>query len=218
MADDPAAPNTISPGVRDRSVAEGDVPEHLRRRYYLDGRGGAGLGFYVDAQVKAPAFRDQGRQLIAARSDPNAVRDMTAIAQHRGWSIIVARGETSFRREAWLVGRSLGIEVRGYRPTERDVQELDRRIAWGERSPAERRRRVPKTDRDPGARSTLLVAEAVVRARVTDPAARQRIMSSARDRIADWLQRGARFEPPRTIRAREPLVERTRERDRNRSG
>ena len=206
MADDPAAPNTISPGVRDRSVAEGDVPEHLRRRYYVDGRGGAGLGFYVDAQVKAPAFRDQGRQLVAGRSDPNAVRDMTAIAQHRGWSIVVARGAAGFRREAWLAGRTAGIEVRGYRPTERDLQELDRRTARRERSGGERSSRTPQAIRDePGARTNLRVVDAVVRARVADPLARQRIMSSARERIADWLERGARFEPLRTPGRPAPL-------------
>ena len=48
MADDPIA-NSLAPGVRNRSTAEGDVPETLRRRYYVDGRGGAGLGFYADA-------------------------------------------------------------------------------------------------------------------------------------------------------------------------
>lgn len=225
MADDPAAPNTISPGVRDRSVAEGDVPEHLRRRYYLDGRGGAGLGFYVDAQVKAPAFRDQGRQLVAGRSDPNAVRDMTAIAQHRGWSIVVARGAPGFRREAWLAGRAAGIEVRGYRPTERDVQELDRRIAGRERSGRGRGddrssgkgrdqdRRDPREG--PGAQSRLQVVEAVVRARVADPSARGRILAAARTRIADWLQQGARFEPIQTPR-RPPIVEGELRRERQR--
>lgn len=226
MADDPAAPNTISPGVRDRSVAEGDVPEHLRRRYYVDGRGGAGLGFYVDAQVKAPAFRDQGRQLIAARSDPNAVRDMTAIAQHRGWSIVVARGAAGFRREAWLAGRAVGIEVRGYRPTERDVQELDRRTAARDRRESatgngrgrgQRHDRAgPDVDTDPGARVNLGVVEAVIRARVADRPAQERILLAARDRIANWLERGARIEPLRVLRATEPIVERHPHRERNR--
>ncbi|HEX7884542.1 MAG TPA: LPD7 domain-containing protein [Phenylobacterium sp.] len=212
MADDPAAPNVLSPGVRNRSVAEGDVPETLRRRYYVDGRGGAGLGFYVDAKVTAPAFRDRGRQLVAARSDPNAIRDMTAIAQHRGWSIVVARGETSFRREAWLVGRSLGIEVRGYRPTERDIQELDRRIERRDRSGGEPRRQAREAD-DAGARANLRVVEAVVRARVAEPSAQQRIMASARERIAGWLERGARFEAAQA-RSQAPTQDRQRERHR----
>lgn len=207
MADEPA-PNSLNPGVRNRSVVEGDVPDNLRRRYYVDGRGGAGLGFYADAKIKAPTFRDRGRQLVAARSDPNAIRDMVAIAKHRGWSIVVARGDAGFRREAWLAGRSAGIEVRGYRPTERDVQELDRRIdrrlAVQARSARSRegeptggettRSAVRESGDDPGARSRLRVVETVVRARIMEPSTQERVLAAARDRIAGWLEQGARLE------------------------
>lgn len=201
MPDDSEALNTLSPGVRNRSVATGDVPERLRRRYYLDGRGGAGLGFYIDAQVTAPAFRDHGRQLITARSDPNAVRDMIGIARHRGWTIIMARGSASFRRESWLTGRSLGLEVRGYRPTERDQQDLERRACARERSQGKSPsgesgdRQAGATLEDAGARSRMQVVGAVVRARVADRSSQDRILSAARERLAGWLERGARFEP-----------------------
>lgn len=209
MAADPVA-NSLAPGVRNRSTAEGDVPEALRRRYYVDGRGGAGLGFYADATVKAPAFRDAGRQLVAARNDPNAIRDMTAIARHRGWTIVVAKGEAGFRREAWLAGRAVGLEVRGYRPTERDIQELDRRIdrrlsrearssrtqpATGERTKAS----APEGDRN--SRSRLRAVETVVRARVVERSSQERIIAQARGRIADWLERGARLAPMPMMRS-----------------
>jgi hypothetical protein len=183
MADDLDTVNTLGPGVRRPSVAAGDVPEALKRRYYTDDRGGAGLGFYVDATVTAPAFRDRGRTLESARADPNAIRDMALVAKHREWSIIVVRGSAEFRREAWLAGRAVGLEVRGYRPTERDVQELERRT--------ERRRE----RMEPGAQSRLRVVETVVRSRVADPTRQERILAAARARIADWLERGARFGP-----------------------
>ena len=208
MADE-EAPNSLNPGVRNRSVAEGDVPDNLRRRYYVDGRGGAGLGFYADAKIKAPTFRDRGRQLVASRSDPNAIRDMTAIAKHRGWSIVVARGDANFRREAWLAGRSAGIEVRGYRPTERDIQELDRRIdrklavearsgrsREGERSGGTAGGvKAHEPADDAGARSRLRIVESVVRARIVEPSTQERVLAAARERIAGWLERGATFEP-----------------------
>lgn len=214
MADTPE-PNSLQPRGRGRSTAEADAPEALLRRYYLDGRGGAGTGFYVDARIATPAFRDTGRQLVAARSDPNAIRDMIAIARHREWRVVVARGEGEFRREAWLAGRAAGLEVRGYRPTERDMQELDRRIAardrWDGRSGERAGPRRPAPDRadptrDAGARSRLRTVEAVVAARVADPIARSRIMAAARDRVASWLERGARFDPMSP--ARQPTAER----------
>lgn len=217
MVDDPETPNTLtSSGGRNHSVVQGDVPEALRRRYYTDGRGGAGLGFYADATVQKPAFRDEGKRLASGRSDPNSIRDMAAIAQHRGWSIVTARGSAEFRREAWLAGRTLGLEVRGYRPTERDVQELDRRIdrrlAARERSKRDRddelfRRDPPERERDDGARSRLRVVEAVVKNRIEDPSARDRILAAARERVADWLERGATFKPLAAGRTHEATAE-----------
>jgi hypothetical protein len=231
MPDDPAASNSLSPGVRGRSVTEGDVPERLRRRYYLDGRGGAGLGFYADASVKAPAFRDKGRQLAAAKSDPNAIRDMTAIAHHRGWTIVVVRGSASFRREAWLAGRTVGIEVRGYRPTERDVQELDRRIdrrnaarerservhnhAEEDRSPAPPIEREAKRQGADG-RDQLRVVETVVRARLVETAAQDRIMARARERVSNLVREGMRFQPLRPPQPGPTLAESQLGRDRHR--
>ena len=219
MADEPTTPdNTLTPAVGKRSKTQGDVPDAVGRRYYTDGRGGAGLGFYADAKVEKPAFRDEGGKLAASRTDPNAIRDMTRIAQHRGWAIVTVRGEANFRREAWMAGRAIGLEVRGYRPTERDIQELDRRIdrrlardGGGSfdqtRKPRQERARSPDDGRE-----QLRVVEAVVRARITEPSARERIMAAARERVTNLLDQGVRFRPSQP-QARQPV---RRERDRAR--
>lgn len=211
------AANTVAPAVRKRSVAPGDVPEHLRRRYFLDGRGGAGLGFYADAQVKAPAFRDQGRKLATARNDPNAIRDMTAIAKHRGWTIVVVTGSEAFRREAWIASRAAGLEVRGYRPTERDLQALDRRVErMGDGSDRQRTRRpdrVADAQANSNAQASLRIVESVVRSRIAEPSRQEQILRGARERIAVWLERGARFE---AAPARSQRVMQDRQRDRRR--
>jgi hypothetical protein len=191
-------PNSLAPSGRRWPGAAGDVPERLRRRYYVDGRGGEGLGFYVDAKIERPAFRDHGGRLTAARTDPNVVRDLTAIAQHRGWTIIVARGEASFRREAWVEGRALGLEVRGYRPTERDLQEVERRLASRDRleersQDGAEQGRAPSDRSVQNARASMKVVEAVVRARITEPSKQEAMLKGARGRIASWLERGAEF-------------------------
>jgi hypothetical protein len=192
MPVEPTPENTIGPGARGRAASIGDVPDAIRRRYFTDDRGGPGRGFYVDGTVTRPAFRDQGHRLSLDRADPNAIRDVAEIAKHRGWTIVSVRGAPEFRREAWVAARTIGLEVRGYRPTERDLQELERRSARRERRDD---RRV-----DVAARDQMKVVDAVVRARVQDPDGQRRIMDAARSRIADWLERGARFEHTRAER------------------
>ncbi|WP_372784803.1 LPD7 domain-containing protein [Phenylobacterium sp.] len=196
-------PNLLAAALGGRSTRLGDVPDDIQRRYFTDGRGG-GLGYYLDATSPTPVFRDRGDRLTAARNDPNAIRHMVRIAQHRDWTVVLVRGAPEFRREAWLAGRLADLDVRGYRPTARDVQELQRRL-----DAARRRDIQPLNDRlndahqrprdrgpdDAGARSRLRAVEAVVRARVPNTVEQDRILASARDRIAKWLERGARFDP-----------------------
>lgn len=175
--------NIIAPEGDRRTTTPGDVPEWLRRRYLTESRGGPGLGFYSDARAEAAAFRDKGRRLTTDRNDPHVVRDLVAIAKHRGWSSISVRGHSEFRREVWLTARAAGLEVRGYRPTERDRQQADRT-----------RERLPVKDATPpDAQARLRIVESVVRARVVEPAEQNRILSAARARVADWLERGATF-------------------------
>lgn len=227
MPDNPQPEDTLAPGGRMKRGRIGDVPDAIHRRYYTDDRGGPGRGFYVDASVLRPAFRDRGDRLASDRADPNAIRDMTEIARHRGWLIVTARGSAEFRREAWLAGRQAGLEVRGYQPTERDLQELERRRERRERG--EQRRELHQESRDDrrgrggetrnAVRSNredrrgaaqMRVIESVVRARVQDEDGQRRILDRARERIADWLERGARFDPPQQQRS--PHSERQRSR------
>jgi Large polyvalent protein-associated domain 7 len=204
MADNRDDLNFIAAAPGGRSKRPGDVPEAVRLGYYFDNRAGV-LGFYADATVQQPAFRDRGDRLTAARTDPDAIGHMTAIARHRGWAIITVRGETSFRREAWLSARLLDLEVLGYHPTERDLQALERRrtaqiphehpsAASAEHAVQARTHQRERDLSQRGPRSRLKVAETVIRSRVFDRAAQDRMLAAARDRLAGWLDRGARFE------------------------
>lgn len=191
MAD--SALNIVDPAIANPSSAKGDVPDRLRRRYFTDESQGPGLAFYVDASVKIAAFRDQGHRLSTDRNDPNVVRDLVAIAQHRGWTIVSVRGQTGFRREVWIAARAAGLEVRGYRPTERDLQDLLRRAARPPEPPLPVHER-KHAQRDDGIQARLRIVEAVVRNRVVEPSEQERILAAARGRLAAWLDRGSRFD------------------------
>ena len=110
------------------------MPDDLTRRYFLDSRGGPGLGFYGDATTPTPAFRDRGDRLVTTRTDPHVIRHLTAIARHRGWTKVTLTGEPAFRREAWLVARAEGLEVRGYKPISMPEESMESFEAINERS------------------------------------------------------------------------------------
>jgi hypothetical protein len=212
MPSDPRDPNALLPLGGLRSTRPGDLPEPLLRRYYLQTRE-RDCRLFVDAQSPVAVIEDRGRRLLSRRSDPNAVRDMVRIAEHRGWRRLEARGARTFRREAWLAGRTAGLEVRGYRPTERDLQALERRLAARERLD---RRADDRIKPHTAAGDRLRLAEAVIRSRAPDPQAQARLMERARARIADWIERGARFEPLRPPADRPERSQEPRERRRAR--
>ena len=183
--------NRLAPSGPLRSTTLGDLPDRLKRRYYVEIHGQE-QRLYVDAKSPAPAFRDRGRTLVSARSDERVVRDMVAIAVHRGWETIEARGAAAFRREAWLAGRSAGLGMRGWRPSQRDLQELDRRQRRTE--PDRDHDRRPERDRaDLAAEERLSVVDAVLRARIANAEVRDQIMRRAREQVTAWLERGASF-------------------------
>lgn len=134
-----------------RSIDQGDMPDVVRKRYYSDKAKWSGDAiFFTSPETKDPAFRDQGRRLVTATESQEVVKDLVAIAQHRGWEQIHVTGSEAFRRAAWLEASRQGIEVRGFKPNERDLQELDRARATASRNsiaPSARAHR----EADPGA-------------------------------------------------------------------
>jgi hypothetical protein len=63
----------------------------------------------------------------------------------------------------------------------------------------------------------MRIVEAVVRARVGDRPAQERILSAARDRLASWLEQGVRIRPVEIARSTaQQESQRSRERQRSR--
>ncbi|MBU1376159.1 MAG: hypothetical protein KKE02_23970 [Alphaproteobacteria bacterium] len=201
MAAEPA--NVVTPDADARSIRKGDIPDALRRRYLTDTRGGAGIGYFVDTTVTVAAFRDHGRRLTATRTQPQVVRDLVAIARHRDWKVVRVQGAPEFRRDIWISGSLAGLEVRGYRPTQRDLQDLARRKDRHSSASPARHVHDGRIDHErmgpdgAAVQANLKVVEAVVRNRIVEPAEQARVMAKARERIAGWLDRGAHPNAPR---------------------
>lgn len=190
--------NQVTPDIQSPRDQAGDVPERIRRRYLASDRHGPGVGFYIDATLDRPVFRDAGDRLSTDRNDPNVVRELVEIAQHRGWTMIQVTGSAAFRREVWTTARAAGLEVRGHKVTERDLQALARRAERATRpSDPARRAEVARAPAAPlDATTRLKVVEAVVRNRIVEPSEQDRVLAKARAKLAHWLERGDRARPP----------------------
>ena len=133
--DAPAAPNEALDKARKlaEAVPTGPVdglPERLRKRYFIE-QNGDEAHLYLDrdaAARKVPTIVDGGDTLGTKVHNKDVVRDIVDIAEHRGWQQISVTGTPEFRRDAWLEAASRGIEVKGYKPSEIDLQELARRV------------------------------------------------------------------------------------------
>lgn len=112
---------------RDPSFNPGDMPEAVQRRYYAQSSRWSGEPAYFSTPTSdKPAFRDRGDRLVTDNDSRELVKDLVAVAEHRSWDRIQVAGSETFRRAVWLEAAERGIAVRGYKPTERDLQELDR--------------------------------------------------------------------------------------------
>lgn len=232
---DPGTPDKSKErgGVQPRSISAGDIPEPLQKRYFSStGKWSSEPAFFTTAQAKEPAFRDQGRRLVTSSESEEVVRDLVAIARHRGWSNVHLTGSEAFRRAAWLEASRQGLEVRGYRPNERDLQELDRlrrdksrnsiapaavpsispesgRDELQARERPARSRPAASGDRNErAAQSQLRVIEAVVRTALFDnPEAISRVMKVANAKLESHIRQGHQIRPAmvRETRERKPV-------------
>lgn len=110
-------------------------PDRVRRKYYVvaakAGPDGEAIHarVYTDRQGEYLAFKDAGDRLSTRNGAPGVIRDMVAVAEHRGWEAVSVRGPVEFRREAWLEAAARGLPVRGFEPAELDHETLRKRLA-----------------------------------------------------------------------------------------
>lgn len=190
---------------RARSLEKGDVPPDLLDRYLVErDRHGRAERFFRDHRAREPMFQDRGRSLVAGQPYPDTVADMLKVAKHRGWSAIRVSGDEQFRREVWVQAQTLGLEVKGHWPTERDraaAAPLDRQAPTSPTS----ERGISRERRGPSSKTIqdrVSMATQVVRALVVDPEMQARLIARAWARAAPHLDRERKADEVRS-RSRE---------------
>jgi Large polyvalent protein-associated domain 7 len=83
--------------------------------------------FYHPNNTKTVAFVDRGDKLETPSSAPQMAQSLVKIAEARGWDDLKVKGTEGFRREVWLEASVRGIHVDGYKPSELDKLELEKR-------------------------------------------------------------------------------------------
>jgi hypothetical protein len=105
-----------------------DDPPSIRNRFYVTQKGERRL-YYADYQQKQLAITADPKKIRTRLDDRETVSAMLNLANVRGWQSIKARGSKEFVREAWVQGQVRGVEVKGYKATDTDRQEVSKRLA-----------------------------------------------------------------------------------------
>jgi hypothetical protein len=130
-----------------KPTAQPHVPEDVRKRFVQVGA----KYFFPDG---ARAFTDRGHRLTTPSENTEVIKSLVSIAHARGWNEITVTGTERFRRDAWHEARLLGLEVRGYKPTDVEDQRLIRELARREERESSARGRAPDRGVIEGARKT----------------------------------------------------------------
>lgn len=95
------------------------VPDAIERRYLR-----------IDDSYLFPdrtlAFIDDGSRIRVRTENREVMHSVIAIAQQRGWRTIEVRGTEAFRQGMWREAALQGIDVKGYKPSEAERQQVAR--------------------------------------------------------------------------------------------
>jgi len=110
-AHDAGSPNELA----SRKTGPLPVPPHIASKYLVKKD-----TYHFDDQTVA--FVDRGTRLTAETHNKAVIQDLVAIAKARDWLDVTVRGAATFRREAWKEAHAAGLNVKGYTPTELELE------------------------------------------------------------------------------------------------
>jgi len=87
----------------------------------------SGAKFHYKDQPQRVAFKDKGERMVSASNDERVAHAMATMAEAKGWKTIRVQGHPDFQREVWMEASVRGLEVRGFKPNEKDLKELEAR-------------------------------------------------------------------------------------------
>jgi hypothetical protein len=125
-----AVPDAATAGSRifARKEREPVAPDEVAQRhglYMTEARGTR--SYFADHQQKQPVMQADAKRITTKAADAPTVTAMLDLAQSRGWDTVKLRGSPDFRREAWVQAQTRGLTAEGYKPTDTDKQEVQRR-------------------------------------------------------------------------------------------
>lgn len=97
-----------------------ELPEKLLGAYTVQD------GKFHDKDTKALRFEDHGKKLSTPVEDRKVIGDMIEVATAKNWNQLELKGTETFKQIAWLEAQARGIETKGYKPNERDLEQLDK--------------------------------------------------------------------------------------------
>lgn len=96
------------------------VPDKIHAFYIFED------GKFKDKFSDALRFEDHGKKLSTPVEDRKVIADMVLIANAKNWTELELKGTDTFKQLAWLEAQSRGIQTKGYEPTERDLEQLQK--------------------------------------------------------------------------------------------
>jgi len=103
-------------------------PEAISRAYYVEDRGRE-RRYFDDYQKKNLSIRADDSTISTKKEDLVTIRAMLTMVEARGWSEVKVSGTADFKRETWIEAQARGIAAQGYKASDIDRQEADRRRA-----------------------------------------------------------------------------------------
>lgn len=175
------------------------VPPEIGSKYLQ-----VGNKYHNPDSAKTVAFVDRGDKLQTASSNPQIADDLVKIADARGWQELKVTGTPAFRREVWLEASVRGIHVDGYKPTELDKAELERRSTFVREQnsievPSNAFRELPKEQalkKDPGlvnAFATIEAAKVFAQQKIADTVDQQKFVSSVQQEVGKKVDAGEKI-------------------------